>query len=145
MVEAGNSGCDLAVDVAQHMLEADIVIREGTYSQPKTYFGKPRQQVEFLRQFSPDEQDLVNRLLARISLGEWNNYPGMPQPRHRALAEGSPLVNDLLLYRVHQGRVGVQPRIERFEGKTALYERHFERVRHRPVGHRILSEPPLHR
>lgn len=121
VVGAGNSGCDLAVDVAQHRLEADIVIREGTYFQPKTYFGKPRQQVEFLAQFSPDEQDLINRLLARVSIGEWNNYPGMPRPKHRTQAEGSTVVNDLLLYWIHRGRARVVPGIQRFVGKTVHF------------------------
>ncbi|MFE5838106.1 flavin-containing monooxygenase [Arthrobacter sp. NPDC056493] len=121
VVGAGNSGCDLAVDVAQHRLEADIVIREGTYFQPKTYFGKPRQEVAFLAQFAPDEQDLINRLLARVSIGEWQNYPGMPEPKHRTLAEGSTVVNDLLLYWIHHGRVGIMPGIEGFDGTTVRF------------------------
>lgn len=121
VVGAGNSGCDLAVDVAQHRLEADIVIREGTYFQPKTYFGKPRQEVEFLKEFNPDEQDLINRLLARVSVGEWHNYPGMPKPRHNTLAEGSTVVNDLLLYWIHHGRIRVVPGIERFDGNTVHF------------------------
>ncbi|WP_336715578.1 flavin-containing monooxygenase [Arthrobacter sp. USHLN218] len=121
IVGAGNSGCDLAVDVAQHRLEADIVIREGTYFQPKTYFGKPRQEVEFLAQFAPEEQDLINRLLARVSVGEWHNYPGMPEPKHRTLAEGSTVVNDLLLYWIHHGRVRVVPGIERLDGNTVHF------------------------
>lgn len=121
VVGAGNSGCDLAVDVAQHRLEADIVIREGTYFQPKTYFGKPRQEVEFLAGFRPDEQDLINRLLARVSVGEWSDYPGMPQPKHHTLAGGSTVVNNLLLYWVHHGRVGIVPGIERFEGSTVHF------------------------
>ena len=75
---SGNSGCDLAVDVAQHRLEADIVIRDGVYFQPKTYFGKPRQQLDFLAQFSPSEQDLIARLMARVSIGEWQTTPACP-------------------------------------------------------------------
>lgn len=121
VVGAGNSGCDLAVDVAQHRREADIVIREGTYFQPKTYFGKPRQEVGFLRQFSPDEVDLISRLLARVSIGEWSDYPGMPEPKHRTLAEGSTVVNSLLLYWVQHGRVGIKPGIERFDGSTVHF------------------------
>ncbi|MFJ6538398.1 flavin-containing monooxygenase [Paenarthrobacter sp. NPDC091711] len=121
VVGAGNSGCDLAVDVAQHRLEADIVIREGTYFQPKAYFGKPRQELEFLQQFAPDEVDLISRLLARVSIGEWSDYPGMPEPKHRTLAEGSTVVNSLLLYWVQHGRVGIVPGIERFEGNTVHF------------------------
>ncbi|WP_159706615.1 NAD(P)/FAD-dependent oxidoreductase [Arthrobacter sp. 18067] len=121
VVGSGNSGCDLAVDVAQHRLEADIVIRDGVYFQPKTYFGKPRQQLEFLAQFSPSEQDLIARLMARVSIGEWHNYPGMPEPKHRTLAEGRTVVNDLLLYWINHGRVNVVPGIDRFEGNTVHF------------------------
>jgi uncharacterized NAD(P)/FAD-binding protein YdhS len=42
VVGAGNSGCDIAVDLAQHRLEVDVVMRKGIRFQPKTYFGVPR-------------------------------------------------------------------------------------------------------
>jgi Flavin-binding monooxygenase-like len=121
VVGAGNSGCDLAVDVAQHRLETDIVIRKGIHFQPKTYFGVPRAEVPFLAQFAPEEQDLINRLLARVSIGENNNYPGMPAPEARTLADGATTVNDLLLYWVHHGRIGIRPGIGRFDGKTVHF------------------------
>ena len=121
VVGAGNSGCDLAVDAAQHRLEVDIVIREGTYFQPKAYFGVPRQEVPWMGQFSPDEQDLIARLLARVSIGEWHNYPGMPEPKYRTLAEGRTVVNDLLLYWVQHGRVRIVPGITRFDGRRVHF------------------------
>ena len=121
VVGVGNSGCDLAVDAAQHRFEVDIVMREGTYFQPKAYFGVPRQEIPWLSEFSPDEVDLISRLLARVSIGEWKNYPGMPEPPHRTLAEGRTVVNDLLLYWIHHGRVGIVPGISRFEGKTVHF------------------------
>lgn len=121
VVGAGNSGCDLAVDAAQHRIDADIVIREGTYFQPKTYFGVPRQEVAWMSEFSADEQDLIARLLARVSIGEWKDYPGMPEPKFRTLAEGRTVVNDLLLYWLHHGRVSVVPGIERFDGSTVHF------------------------
>ena len=122
VVGDGNSGCDLAVDVAQHRLEADIVIRDGVYFQPKTYFGKPRQQVEFLAGFSPgragpDQPAPGPGVHRRVE----HDYPGMPEPKHRTLAEGSTVVNDLLLYWIHHGRVRVVPGIERFEGNTVHF------------------------
>lgn len=121
VVGAGNSGCDLAVDAAQHRLEVDIVIREGTYFQPKAYFGVPRQEVPWMSQFAPEEQDLIARLLARVSIGEWHNYPGMPQPKYRTLAEGRTVVNDLLLYWVQHGRIRIVPGISRFEDRTVHF------------------------
>ena len=121
VVGAGNSGCDLAVDVAQHRLEADIVVREGRYFQPKMYFGRPRQQVGFMKDFTPSDQDLLARLLAKVSIGENSDYPGLPSPAHKTLAEGAVVVNDLLLYWIHHGRVAVRPGIERFEGQTVHF------------------------
>jgi cation diffusion facilitator CzcD-associated flavoprotein CzcO len=121
VVGAGNSGCDLAVDVAQHRLEADIVVRKGVFFQPKTYFGVPRQEVPWLSQFSPDEVDLISRLMARLSLGENSAYPGLPMPQAKTLADGAATVNDLLLYWIHHGRVRVQPGIERFDGSTVHF------------------------
>jgi Flavin-binding monooxygenase-like len=121
VVGAGNSACDLAVDVAQHRIDVDIVIREGVYFQPKAFFGVPRQQVSFLSEFSPSDQDLIARLLARVSIGEWFNYPGMPQPEHDTLAGGATVVNDLLLYWIQHGRIKVRPGISRLEGKTVHF------------------------
>jgi cation diffusion facilitator CzcD-associated flavoprotein CzcO len=121
VVGAGNSGCDLAVDVAQHRLEADIVIRNGVQFQPKMYFGVPRQEVPFLAGFSPEEQDLLSRLLARVSIGENHNYPGMPAPQAHTLAGGPTTVNDLLLYWIHHGRVRVVPGISHFAGRTVHF------------------------
>ena len=121
VVGAGNSGCDLAVDVAQNRLEVDIVVREGRHFQPKMYFGVPRQEVPFLAGFSPEEQDLLSRLLARVSIGENHNYPGMPVPQEQTLAGAPVTVNDLLLYWIHHGRVRVVPGISHFDGRTVHF------------------------
>ncbi|PQZ94849.1 dimethylaniline monooxygenase [Arthrobacter sp. MYb227] len=122
VVGAGNSGCDLAVDVAQHRLEADIVVRHGSYFQPKMYFGQPRSELAFLKEFKAEEQDLIARLLARVSIGENSNYPNLPVPKHQSLAEGATVVNDLLLYWIHHGRVRVVGHgVERFEGKKVHF------------------------
>lgn len=122
VVGAGNSGCDLAVDVAQHRLEADIVVKEGMYFQPKMYFGRPRQQVDFMKDFTPSDQDLLARLLAKVSIGDNSDYPGLPTPAHKSLAEGATVVNDLLLYWIHHGRIRVRPGMERFDGNTVHFE-----------------------
>lgn len=122
VIGAGNSGCDLAVDVAQHRLEADIVVRHGVYFQPKMYFGRPRSELAFMQEFSAEEQDLIARLLARVSIGENDDYPGLPVPKHQSLAEGATVVNDLLLYWIRHGRVRVVGHgVERFEGKTVHF------------------------
>ncbi|WP_231918113.1 flavin-containing monooxygenase [Microlunatus sagamiharensis] len=121
VVGSGNSGCDLAVDAAQHRLEVSICIRSGHYFQPKTFFGVPRSELGWLKQFTFEEQDLLTRLLITASKGTYENYPGLPEPPFRTLAEGAPIVNELLLYWIQHGRVTVVPGIERFEGRTVHF------------------------
>jgi cation diffusion facilitator CzcD-associated flavoprotein CzcO len=120
VVGAGNSGCDLAVDIAQHRLQADVVMLHGINFQPKSYFGVPRQQVDFLKQFTPDEQDLLNRLLSKVVLGDPVAY-GMPAPVSRTLAGGPTTVNSLLMYWIQHGRVHIRAGIERFDGHTVHF------------------------
>jgi hypothetical protein len=61
------------------------------------------------------------RLLARVSIGEWKDYPGMPQPKARTLAEGRVVVNELLLYWIQHGRIRVVPGIEALDGSTVRF------------------------
>jgi hypothetical protein len=42
--------------------------------------------------------------LAKVSIGENSDYPGLPAPAHKTLAEGATVVNDQLLYWIHHGR-----------------------------------------
>ena len=121
VVGSGNSGCDLAVDAAQHRLDVSICVRSGHYFQPKTFFGVPRSELSFLKQFTFEEQDLLTRLLITASKGTFENYPGLPKPPFRTLAEGAPVVNELLLYWIQHGRITVVPGIERFEGRTVHF------------------------
>lgn len=121
VVGCGNSGCDLAVDAAQAGLDTHIVMRRGHYFQPKTFFGRPRAELAFMQEFLPEEQDMITRLMMRLSLGTHADYPGMPAPAHRTLAEGPPIVNELLLYWIRHGRITVRPEVRDFEAGVAHF------------------------
>jgi cation diffusion facilitator CzcD-associated flavoprotein CzcO len=121
VIGSGNSGCDLAVDAAQQHFDTHIVMRRGHHFQPNTFFGKPRSELAWMQEYTFEEQDLIARLMMRVSVGEASDYPGMPIPDHRALADGPPVVNDLLLYWIQHGRITVRPGIERFDGTTVHF------------------------
>ena len=121
VIGSGNSGCDLAVDAAQQHFDTHIVMRRGHHFQPKTFFGKPRSELAWMQEYTFEEQDLIARLMMRVSVGEASDYPGMPIPDHRALADGPPVVNELLLYWIQHGRIKVRPGIERFDGTTVHF------------------------
>ena len=121
VIGSGNSGCDLAVDACQAHFDTHIVIRRGHHFQPKTFFGRPRAEIPFMKEFTFEEQDLITRLMMKVSVGTAADYPGMPEPDHHTLAEGPPVVNDLLLYWIQHGRITVRPGIERFEGRAVHF------------------------
>ena len=121
VVGTGNSGCDLAVDAAQHRIRTSVSVRKGHYYQPKTFFGKPRAELSFLQDLSPSEFDLATRLLMRVAVGTSKEY-GLPMPEKETLAENAPIVNDLLLYWIQHGRIEVRSAIERFEGLTVHFD-----------------------
>ena len=56
VVGSGNSGCDLAVDNAQQGFDTHIVIRRGHFFQPKMFFGRPRAEIPFMKDFTFEEQ-----------------------------------------------------------------------------------------
>jgi hypothetical protein len=74
-----------------------------------------------MKEFTFEEQDLITRLMMKVSVGTAEDYPGMPIPDHHALADGPPVVNDLLLYWIQHGRIKVRPGIERFDGTTVHF------------------------
>ena len=45
----------------------------------------------------------------------------MPEPATRNLNEQPPVVNNLLLYWIHHGRITVVPGVERFEGRVVHF------------------------
>ena len=49
VIGAGNSGCDLAVDMANARLESFISLRRGQMFQPKAIFGRPRAEIPLAR------------------------------------------------------------------------------------------------
>lgn len=121
VVGCGNSGCDLAVDAAQHRFQTDVVIRRGQVFQPKAFFGLPRAELPFVNNLPPELQNSVTQALILASLGNWKNYPGMPAPESWDLEKQPPVVNNLLLYWIQHGRIKIQPGIEAINDKTVIF------------------------
>ena len=136
VVGAGNSGCDLAVDAAQHRLEVvDLVIRRGVYFQPDSYFGVPASRWVPLR--VPRRRPRHRQPAA----GPGQSAPvvrqrGNPPPEHPTLAAGGTVINELHLYWIQHGRVAVRLAITGFEGRVACFpddtRRETTRCRGRP-------------
>ena len=121
VVGVGNSGCDLVVDAANARLDAHISIRHGQIFQPKAIFGRPRAELTWMAKLPPVLQERVTRALIRVVLGPIEAYRGLPVPETRNLNEQKPVVNNLLLYWIHHGRIAARPGIRSIDGRTVHF------------------------
>lgn len=120
-VGAGNSGCDLAVDAANARLESTISIRRGQMFQPKAVFGRPRAEISWLAKLPVRVNERIARFMSDMVIGPTSSYRGLPEPPTRNLHELPPVVNNLLPYWIHHGRIDVAGAISRLEGKTVHF------------------------
>lgn len=112
VVGAGNSGCDIAVEAAQHATAAFLSLRRGYHFLPKFLLGKPVDAGDamlhrwrlplWLRRW-------ITSWLVYIAVGPLERY-GLPTPDH-ALFETHPIINSQLLYWLGHGAIGVRPNI----------------------------------
>jgi len=110
VIGAGNSGCDIAVESAQHAAVTFHSTRRGYYYNPKYIFGRPSDQVNELMLKLHVPLPIQRRMFAlvlKLLVGLPQDY-GLPKPDHQFF-ETHPIVNQLLLYYVGQGDVKTKP------------------------------------
>ena len=120
-VGAGNSGCDLAVDIANGRLESTISIRRGQMFQPKAVFGRPRAEISWLAKLPVRINERIARAMSDVVIGPARAYRGLPEPATRNLNELPPVVNNLLPYWIQHGRIAVAPGIARLDGQRVHF------------------------
>jgi cation diffusion facilitator CzcD-associated flavoprotein CzcO len=122
VVGAGNSGCDIAVEAAQHADATYLSMRRGYHFLPKFLHGRPIDICgENMHRWRWPLwlQRAASSVMVKIALGRPQRY-GLPAPDHR-LFESHPIVNSQLLYYVGHGRIQVLPAIERFAGDRVRF------------------------
>ena len=122
VVGGGNSGCDIAVEAAQHAVRAFHSTRRGYWYMPKYVLGRPADQVGdvLLKLRVPiSVRRAIGAVTARLLFGPPGKN-GLPRPDHR-LFETHPIVNSLLPYYVQHGGVVPRPDVAAFEGKTVRF------------------------
>ncbi|HEY4333931.1 MAG TPA: NAD(P)/FAD-dependent oxidoreductase [Ilumatobacteraceae bacterium] len=116
VVGSGNSGCDIASELAQAGYDIVFSVRRGHLFQPKTFFGKPRGTLKVMK-LPPRLLDPVLRFMIRMSVGKPETY-GLPKPVAKSLNDQRPVVNSLVLHWIQHGRVHPVPDLRRFDGNV---------------------------
>jgi hypothetical protein len=109
VIGGGNTGCDLAVEAAQHAGRVWHSTRRGYWYFPKYLGNRPADQVYHRR----IPAWLRDRRLRRTAadLTRW----GVPAPDHAPL-ESHPIVNGLLPHYLGHGRIEAVPDVTRYDG-----------------------------
>lgn len=110
VVGAGNSGCDIAVEAAQHAAATLHSTRRGYHYLPKFWRGKPIDMLneQLLRwRFPLSVRRLLGSLIERVAFGAPGSY-GLPVPDHK-LFESHPIINQQLYYYLAHGRIRPKP------------------------------------
>lgn len=119
VVGSGNSGCDIASELAQAGHDITLSIRRGHLFQPKSFFGKPRGTLKIMK-LPPRLLDPVLRGMIRMAVGRPETY-GLPEPVAKSLNDQRPVVNSLVLHWIQHGRIHPAPGLARFDGNEVEF------------------------
>lgn len=122
VVGMGNSGCDIACDLARVAAQTFLSTRRGAHVIPKYLFGVPLDTVcpEFVWRFAP--QWLFRRAFQTVV---WMNRGtlalyGLPRPTHAVLQEHPTISSDLPSL-VRERRVMMKPDIDHLDGTAVVF------------------------
>jgi hypothetical protein len=122
VVGGGNSGCDIAVESAQHAVETHQSVRRGYHYLPKFLFGSPIDACgeTLLRWRIPL---WLRRRITQVCVGVAQGSPqhyGLPRPDHK-LFQTHPIINSQMLYYVGHGRIQLKPDLDRLCGDRVRF------------------------
>jgi cation diffusion facilitator CzcD-associated flavoprotein CzcO len=122
----GNSGGEIALDLAEAGKQVDMAVRSPVTLLPKELFGQPIGNFELLQKFLPYR--VVDRLTApilRAKLGDYAQYglrKNTKGPIAQVREDGRiPLIDLGTLTLIKQGRIKVRPGLERLEETTVHF------------------------
>jgi cation diffusion facilitator CzcD-associated flavoprotein CzcO len=123
VVGAGNSGAEIATDVAEHGAAfAALAIRTAPPIVPRDPFGMPVQRTGIMLSVLPDRvADRIGRLTSRIVLGDLTAY-NVPRPQWGPFsARRVPVIDVGFVAAVKRGLVKIRPALERLTELEAVF------------------------
>lgn len=117
----GNSGADIACDVAQVAAHTFLASRCGAHVIPRFLLGRPvdKWTTPFLSRFPFSMQRLLFSIIVWLSRGWQSNY-GMPVPPTQILAE-HPTLSTELLPLIKAGKVKPKPLVDHLNGSEVIF------------------------
>ncbi len=120
VVGAGNSACDIAVEISRVAEKVSISHRSGQHIVPKFIFGKPTDVAFHIIRWLPLR--LKSRLASwviRMLQGRYSKYH-LADPSSNPLVK-HPTINSELLYFIRHGKIAPLPAITSYQGNQVLF------------------------
>ena len=127
VVGFGNSGGEIALDLAEHGRAVDLAVRSPVNLVPRDLLGVPVASLGLVRKILPYRvADAVMAPVLRAAMGDPARY-GLRRRDKGPLAQiredGTvPLIDIGTLAAIRDGRIAVRPGLERFDGRTVRFE-----------------------
>ena len=123
VVGAGNSGAEIATDVAEHGASfTALSIRTAPPIVPRDPFGMPVQRTGIMLSVLPTRlADRLGRLTARIVLGDLTAYKVPPPQWGPFSARRVPVIDVGLVAALKRGTVRIRPALERLTESEAVF------------------------
>ncbi len=122
VIGAGNSGVDIACDVARNASAAFISVRRGYRFVPKHMFGVPTD-LFITKKMSPPKGVAfpanINALLDALN-GDLTRL-GLPKPDHDALTS-HPIMNTQILHHLAHGDIVAKPDVAEFRERSVVFK-----------------------
>lgn len=123
VIGAGNSGCDIATDIAPYAESCLLSVRRGYHFIPRYVFGFPSDRFGeiSIKMGTPIRvRQWMNQLILRFILGDPTKL-GLPKPDHR-IFESHPIINAEVLDEIRAGRVTAKTDVNSFREDHVLFK-----------------------
>lgn len=117
VVGCGNSGAEIALDLAEHGVDVSIVVRGPVHVIPRDLFGRPTQNTAVMLSPLPiGLRDALTTPLLRLAVGDLSRWgivrPAVGLNRHMEQAGRVPILDIGTIGAVKSGRIRVVPAVQ---------------------------------
>lgn len=126
VVGCGNSGAEIALDLAEHGASPALAVRGPIHVVPRDLLGLPILTWSIvLSHFPPPVADFLSAPLIRLSVGDLSAY-GLRKPPYGPLTQIAergriPVIDVGTVAAIKEGRISVYPGVERFKNEGVLF------------------------
>jgi cation diffusion facilitator CzcD-associated flavoprotein CzcO len=126
VVGAGNTGAEIALDLAENGARASMAVRSPINIIPRDFLGMPTQLTSIrLRNMPPKLVDTLGRAVSRIAFGDLSKY-GFARPELGPLSSVRlrariPLIDVGTIGAIKRGAIEVRPGVARFTERGVVF------------------------